>query len=347
MKVLLIGGSGCMGAPLANELLKAGHELTLLNRGRTQKPPKGAEAVVCDRKDSLALAAFARKAVYFDCAIDMLSFTRQDARGGIEAFRGRCGQYVFCSTVDVFSKEPPRYPLREDSERNARESFAYAYEKMKSEFLYEQAEQEGAFRLTIVRPAATYREGYGVPLSDIGSPALALSRLRSGKPILLHGDGTSIWIETYADDVARAIANAVGNPAAMGRSYNIMGDEYFTWQSYWRMVASAANAPEPPFVFIPASVLHRGIPAKTEICIENFSHNNPFDNARAKEELGFVQTVLFEEGARRCVKWLEENTDGTDLDEAWYDQIIADWEASCDRFCRKQEAAASSGGVPD
>lgn len=336
MKILLIGGTGCMGKPLTKYLLEGGNDLTLLNRGNVKTQYSGdVQLIVCDRRNPDMLYEKTRAAGRFDCVIDMLSFTIKDAESAIRAFRGHCGQYLFCSTVDVFQKEPLRYPIHEESERYASESFPYAFEKLASERILEQNARDGAFEMTIVRPAATYCEELWLPFADLGPPALSFSRLRRGKPIILHGDGTSIWIQTYADDVSRAIANAVLNKKAFGRSYNIMGDEYLSWRSYWRIIAHAAGAPEPSFAYIPSVVLKTLAPQATLWCCENFSHNILFDNTRAKSELGFKQTVCFEEGARRCTDWLLQHGAADEGNDAWYDKIIDEWNHACNNFIQR------------
>ena len=116
------------------------------------------------------------------------------------------------------------------------------------------------------------------------------------------GDGQSIWVSTYRDDVARAIANAVGNPKARGRAYNVMGEEFMTWEQYYLTVAEVMGAPKPEFVRIPADLLARAIKS-ADWCELNFRYNNIFDNSLARTELGFQYTITWSEGVRRMVAY--------------------------------------------
>jgi nucleoside-diphosphate-sugar epimerase len=150
--------------------------------------------------------------------------------------------------------------------------------------------------------------------------------LVKGKPFILHGDGTSIWVATHRDDTARAFVGAAGNSRALGRAYHLAPDEWMTHNHIWRTIARILEAPEPDFVYIPTDLLGRLVPKEAEWCLENFRHNNIFDASRARCDLGFRYTVAFEEGARRCIEWLRANHRIEDCgDYPFYDRILEVW----------------------
>jgi nucleoside-diphosphate-sugar epimerase len=260
----------------------------------------------------------------------MAAFAPEDAHSAVRAFGERCGQFLFCSTVDVYAHPHPtgQLPYREDAPRSG--SNAYARDKVKCEQVLEAAQTRGELAVTILRPAATYAEGAAILDSLRGRPTY-LDRLRKGKPIIVHGDGQSLWCSCHADDVARAFVGACGNPAAAGRAYHCTGEEFLTWEQHHATVATAIGAPAPTFVKIPTDVLGSLLPSDTladaaHWTRTNFQFNNIFDNSAAQRDLGFRYTVPWVEGAARLAHWLEAN--GKVVDSAtdpFDDTLIARW----------------------
>jgi nucleoside-diphosphate-sugar epimerase len=179
------------------------------------------------------------------------------------------------------------------------------------------------------RPAATYAEGASVLHSFRGNTTY-LDRLRKGKPIIVHGDGQSLWCSCHASDVARAFVNAACQSSTYGKTYHVTSEEFLTWNQHHQMVARALGAPEPQLVHIPTDLLERLLPERAHWTATNFQYNNSFDNTAAKQDLDFRYTIRWEEGARRLVAWLDahgkiENSD----DDPFDDQLIALWERMC------------------
>ena len=102
-------------------------------------------------------------------------------------------------------------------------SFPYAYKKMLCEQALWDAHRRGDFALTVCRPTFTYNEAWSPGIHSFGGQSYHLDRLRRGKPIIMHGDGTSIWVATYRDDTASGFIGAVGNPKAFGQSLQPFG----------------------------------------------------------------------------------------------------------------------------
>jgi nucleoside-diphosphate-sugar epimerase len=328
MKVLIIGGTGNISTAITLGLLQRGVELTLLKRSAAVPAGmEGVRVIVGDRTDRATFARQLQGAGRFDCVMDMVCYEPEDAACAAEALAGRTDQFVFCSTVDVYSKNARAYPIREDTgEIRARPSFAYAWKKVKCEERLWESHQRGDFALTIIRPAFTYNETWSPGIHSFGGQTYHLDRLRKGLPIILHGDGTSTWVATHRDDVALAFVNAAGHREAYGQDYNVAGDEWMTQNHIWRTIARLMSAPEPKFVYIPTDLLGQLAPEEAGWCVQNFRYNNLFDCAKAKRDLDFRYTIPFEEGARRCIDYLTRHNAIEDCaGYPFYDRIVSAW----------------------
>jgi len=325
MRVLIIGGTGNISTAIAAQLIGRGDQVVLYNRGKT-RPQFGGEyqVIAGDRTDHARFEAQMQQAGPFDAVIDMIGYEPEDAHSAVRAFRGRVGRFVFCSTVDVYTKVGSGYPLREDAERSPSPAFPYAYQKAQMERIFEQAQESGGLSLTIIRPAATYNDSWA-PIPLVGKGMLVLHRLRQGLPLIVLGDGSSLWVSCHRDDVARAFVAALDNPAAAGRAYHVAGEEWLTWEEYYRTAARVLGV-EPRFLPIPTEQLLRLAPKAAEWCGINFRYHNLFDNAAARADLGFRYAVTWEEGVRRMVAYHEAQGNIANCPpEPIYDRIVETW----------------------
>ncbi len=334
MKVLIIGGTGLISTAISRQLLARGDDLTLYNRGQHEvRFPEGARRILGDRKDHAAFERQMAAAGPFDCVIDMICFTPAEAESSVRAFRGRCEQLVFCSTVDVYTKPPDRFPVREDQARRALSQ--YGIDKARCEDVFMEAHARGDFAVTAIRPAHTYGEG-GVIIHTLGWGTAYLDRIRKCKPVIVHGDGSALWCSCHVDDVASAFVGALGNRRAFGRAYHTAGDEWLTWNQYHQGVAAALAAPSPKLVHIPTDLLGALAPERFAVTVANFQHSNVFDNSAARDDLGFRQTIPWVEGVRRTVSWLDAHGRIANSDDDTYeDEVIAAWEAMSAGFIQR------------
>lgn len=337
MDILILGGTGLISTRITQQLLARGDDVTHYNRGQRGEGFGGIRfdaPVRTLRGDRTRYAEFEGQmadAGRWDCVIDMVAYAPADAESAARAFAGRAEQYIFCSTVDVYAHPQPSgaLPYREDAPQFGRNQ--YAADKAACERILTAAAGRGDFALTLIRPAATYAEGAGI-LDSLRGRKTYVDRLRKGKPIIVHGDGQSLWPSCHADDVARAFVNAAGNARAHGRSYHATGEEFLTWNQHHQTVARAIGAPEPKLVHIPTDVLAGLLPSETladaaHWTLTNFQFNNIFDNAAARADLGFRYTVTWEQGAKRLVDWLDANGRIEDSDADHFDDnLIAAWD---------------------
>jgi nucleoside-diphosphate-sugar epimerase len=321
MKILIIGGTGLISTTITENLVGRGDAVVLYNRGQSFYPtPPSVRTIHGDRTNYAAFENDIKEAGLFDCVLDMVGFKPEDADSLLRAFKGRTGQVIFCSTVDVYQKPASHYPYTEQEPYGGLNN--YSRNKVIIEKKLLDAAENGAFALTIIRPAYTYGEGRG-PLHPFSRTAY-IDRLRKHKPIVVHGDGTSLWTCCHAGDVGRAFVAAMNNKAAFGKSYHAAGEEWLTWNQYHQQAAQAIGAPEPELVHIPSDMLAKT--TRVRLCAENFQFCNIFDNSRARNDLNFNYTVTWKEGVRRMVGWLDERgkVDNSELDP-YEDRVIAAW----------------------
>ena len=212
MKVLFIGGTGVISSACAELALARGIELYLLNRGESARPaPVGAQVLRADIRDRAQTQA-ALAGLTFDAVVDWVAFTPEHIAADIELFRGRTAQYVFISSATVYEKPPRRLPITESTPRS-NPFWPYAANKIACEERLEQAHRSEQFPVTIVRPSHTYDR---TKLPTLGYYT-AIARLRAGKPAVVHGDGTSLWVLTHHRDFAVGFVGLLGNPARSAR----------------------------------------------------------------------------------------------------------------------------------
>ncbi|MGC4047863.1 MAG: NAD-dependent epimerase/dehydratase family protein [Armatimonas sp.] len=327
MRVLVLGGSGTISAALVAQLVEQGqHDVFVFNRGKRSAEIPGVTVIQGDRYDYAAFEAKLKVLGHFDVVIEMISYTPDDAESLVRACSGSCDQLIFCSTVDVYEKPAPTYPIVEGVPAyNHKSPWKYAADKCQCEEILTSASERGAFSLTIIRPVQTYN-GLWV-LDSLGTPSPRhLGRMMQGKPIIVHGDGHSLWGAVHSRDCATAFFGAIGNPNAYGNAYHTGPDETFAWVDYQRAAARAIGAQEPTFVPIPTEVL-LSLTQRAFVTAANFAHNNAFDSSAAKRDLGYVYRTRWEDGVKEGYEALLSSggsLDFTEDDE--YERILQAWE---------------------
>jgi len=331
MDVLVVGGTGLISTGITAQLVERGHDVTLFNRGeseRTDAVPDDLRHVEGDRYDYDAFEA-RMAGESFDCVVDVLCFDEEDAASAVRAFGGRVEQFVVCSTVDVYRRPAPEMPVVEAAERAPVTDYAAGKIAVEDRLL---AADGDAFATTVLRPWHTYGEAATGNVSGTLDDAPYLDRLRRGLPLVVHGDGTSMWGSCHRDDVARAFANAVGNEAAYGEAYHVTG-EATTWNQYHERAAAALGAPDPELVHVPTELLVEALPGRTGGLAAHYRYSTVFDDAKARRDLDFETTVDFGAGVERTVAWLDERDRipdaGTDPE---YDRVVEAWRSAGEGF---------------
>ncbi len=323
LDVLLIGGTGVISAAVAERATAQGHHLTILNRGTTalRPVPEGVEVVTADVHDADAMRSVIGERE-FDVVVDFVAFTPDHVAADIELFTGRTGQYVFVSSASAYQKPPERLPIGESTPlRNP--FWQYSRDKIACEDLLVAAYREQGFPVTVVRPSHTYDQT-SVPLLGEWTD---VARLREGRPVVVHGDGTSLWTLTHSTDLAKALVGLFGMPQAVGDAFTITSDEVLPWDRIYSMVAAAAGAPAPDLVHVASDTIAAARPELGPPLLGDRSHSVIFDNTKVRSLVpAFVCTTPFAAGVREIIRWFdahpEEQVVDPDLD-ALFDRLVA------------------------
>lgn len=323
LSVLFIGGTGVISAAAARRAVDAGHRLTILNRGNEslRPAPVAAELVRADIRDPASVRA-ALGDRRFDVIVDFVAFTATHVATDIELFAGRTSQYVFISSASAYQKPPARLPIRESTPlRNP--FWQYSRDKIAGEDLLVRAYREQGFPATIIRPSHTYDQTM-IALTGGWSD---IARMRAGNPVVVHGDGTSVWTLTHSSDLAKALVGLFGLPQAVGDSFTITSDEYLPWNEIYETFARAAGAPAPRLVHIASDTIAAAAPDLGPSLLGDKSHSVIFDNGKVRALVpDFICTVPFALGARQVLSWYDANPDQQVVDQrlnATFDRLIA------------------------
>ena len=281
----------------------AGIDLSVITRGQTRARPLPAAARVLhgDARDPGQVRELLGHRE-FDAVVDWVAFTPEHVQADIDTFRGQAGQYVFISSASAYQTPPARLPIVESTPlRNP--FWAYSRDKIACEDLLVRAYREEGFPATIVRPSHTY-DATAVPL-DGGWTALA--RIRQGRPVVVHGDGTSLWTLTHHRDFAQGFVPLLGHPRTVGDSFHITSDDVLTWDQITRALAAAVGAPA-DIVHVPSAVIAGADPQWGGSLLGDKAHSLVFDNSKLRSVVpGYRAVIPFERGAREIVAWYDED----------------------------------------
>ena len=299
LKVLFIGGSGTISSACTRLAVERGVDLYLLNRGSTSSRPVPDEVTLL--RGDIRDPASAKQAVgnhTFDAVVDWVAFTPEHVQADVDLFRGRTGQYVFISSASAYQTPPERVPVTESTPlRNP--FWQYSRDKIACEELLIGAYRETGFPATIVRPSHTYDQT-SVPF-DGGWTAMA--RMRQGKPVIVHGDGTSLWTLTHHLDFAQGFVPLLGHPRTIGEAFHITSDDVLTWNQIAGSLASAAGV-EARLVHIPSDAIAAADSEWGAGLLGDKAHSMVFDNSKLRSVVpGYRATIPFEQGAREIVAW--------------------------------------------
>jgi nucleoside-diphosphate-sugar epimerase len=303
LRILFIGGTGILSSACAPRTLATGHDLVLLNRGRsTIRPvPAGAEVVHADIRDAPSVrdALGGRE---FDVVVNFVAYTPEHVLSDVDLFGGKVGQYVFISSASAYQKPPRRVPVTESTPLH-NPFWPYSQDKIASEEALLRAYRDRGFPVTIVRPSHTYDRA-SVPLH--GGWTL-IDRMRRGLEVIVHGDGTSLWTLTHHVDFAKGFVGLLGNTRTLGEAYTITGDDVLTWDQIYTMLGTAAGA-QPRLVHLTSERIAAVDPEWGVGLLGDKAHSMTFDNAKLRTVVpDYVATIPFEQGAREIVAWHDED----------------------------------------
>ena len=310
MKALFIGGTGNISSACSKLALDRGVELYLLNRGQSLRPlPEGARVINADIRDPNA-AREALGSLRFDVVADFIAFTPQHIETDLQLFRGRTGQYIFISSASAYQTPPATLPVTE-ADILDNPVWQYSRDKAACEERLLRAYREEKFPFTIVRPSHTYSEVY-VPVHGNWT---TIDRMLRGMPVIVHGDGTSLWTLTHSSDFAKGFVGLLGNSRAIGEAYHITSDEWLTWNQIHEILAAAVGV-QPELVHVPSDLIAAYDPIWGESLLGDKAHSFILDNSKIKRVVpDFVCTTPFSRGADEVIAWHRADPARQQVDE--------------------------------
>lgn len=330
MKVLLIGGTGTISMAITRLLAKENHEVYLLNRGsRSTELPDNVTVLQCDINDEAEVKRVT-EGMTFDAVGEFIGFTVAQVQHDIRLFQGRTKQYLYISSASAYQKPLSDHVITESTPL-ANPYWQYSKDKIECEEYLMKQYRENGFPITIVRPSHTYDER-SVPLGVHGKAGSwqVLKRMIEGKPVIIHGDGTSLWTLTHNSDFAKGYCGLVGNLHAIGQAFHITSDESLTWNQIYHIIADALGV-ELKAVHIPsdflASVSDYDL---TGSLIGDKANSVIFDNSKLKRAVpDFTATVRADQGIRSTIQHIlshpELQREDAEFDR-WCDKVINTFE---------------------
>jgi len=322
MKVLFIGGTGFISTAVSRQTIAKGIDLWLLNRGLRSAHLPGSHNLTADihNPEDLRLAL---NGMEFDVVVDWIAFTPEDIKRDLSLFRGRTKQFVFISSASAYQKPPENYLITESTPLD-NPYWDYSRNKIACEERLMQAYNDEDFPVTIVRPSLSYDPNFPIAIGGWGCYTLA-DRLKKGLPIIVHGDGSSLWVVTHAEDFGHGFLGLLGNEQALGQAFHITSDEVLTWNQIYQTIAGALDV-EANIVHIPSDFIVKVVPRLTGSLLGDKAWSAVFDNSKIKKFVPeFKATIPFNVGVRRTLEWFAADKSRQRIDDkvnAEMDQIL-------------------------
>lgn len=328
MNILFLGGTGFISTACTQLAVARGFQVTLFNRARRPVLP-GTNQITADVADSAATAAALGKRPW-DVVVDFIAFTPEDIEHRLALFRGRTGQYVFISSASAYQKPPAQHVISESTPLS-NPFWDYSRNKIACEERLMAASRDEGFPVTIVRPSLTYGDRV-IPLAVNSwlKSYTAVDRMRRGQPVIVPGDGTSLWTITHNTDFAKGLIGLFGQHGALGQAFHITSDEVLTWNQIYQSTAGAAGVASPGLVHIASDFISTCLPQMTGTLLGDKSNSAVFDNSKIKTIVpDFHCTTRFHEGIKSTIAWFDADQSRRQIDEdmsAKWDHLIAGYQ---------------------
>lgn len=327
MKVLMIGGTGTISMAITRLLCQTGWEVYLLNRGsRREEMPGTVHWIQADMNEE-AVVQQAIQGLQFDCVCQFIGFEPWQVERDIRLFSGKTKQYLYTSSASAYHKPGADYRITEGTTL-ANPYWQYSRNKIACEEVLMKAYREQQFPVTIIRPSHTY-DNRSVPLGVHGDKGSfqVLKRMLEGKPVIIHGDGTSLWTMTHNTDFAKGYVGLMGNPHAIGEAFQITNDETLTWNQIYSTIARCLGVELKPYYVSSYFLAATGKYDMLGSLIGDKANSVVFDNRKLKNAVpDFRPTVRFEQGVAEAIANVMSHPELQREDpafDAWCDQVIA------------------------
>ncbi len=327
MKALFIGGTGTISMAITRQLAAEGWDLYLLNRGtRSAELPDGVKVIEADINNESDVAAKI-EGMQFDCVCDFIGFVPAQLERDIRLFTGKTKQFLYISSASAYHKPVRDYRINEGTTL-ANPYWQYSRDKIACEELLMQAYRENGFPVTIIRPSHTY-DNRSVPLGVHGNQGSwqVVRRMLDGKSVIIHGDGTALWTMTHNSDFARGFVGLMGNPHAIGESFQITSEETLTWNQIYQAIADALGVELKAYHVSSEFLAAVSDYDFTGSLIGDKANSVVFDNTKLKLAVPeFCTKVPFVKGIRETIDYVLAHPECQQEDpefDAWCDRVIA------------------------
>lgn len=336
MRALFIGGTGTISMAVTRLLAtNPNWELFLLNRGsRTDILPQNVHSIIADISNE-ADCKEKLKDLTFDVVCNFIAFTPNQVERDYRLFNDKTKQYMYISSASAYQK-PLANPIITESTPLSNPYWEYSRNKIACEELLMKLYREAGFPITIIRPSHTYDERK-VPLGIHGAKGSwqILKRMLDGKPVIIHGDGSSLWTITHNTDFAKGFVGLMGNIHAIGEAFHITSDESLTWNQIYQTIADALNVPLHPYHITSDFLISTGKYDLRGTLLGDKANSVIFDNSKLKRAVpDFTATTRFDQGIRQTISYLLSHPECQipDLEfDTWCDNVIASIEQA--KFC--------------
>lgn len=330
MKALFIGGTGTISTAIVKRLLDDPQwEVWVLNRGNRKLPDaENLHQIVADIHDE-ADAAEKLKGMTFDTVCEFIGFKKEDVERDYRLFKDKTRQYIYTSSASAYHKPSADYRITEGTAL-ANPHWQYSRDKIACEEYLMKMYREESFPVTIVRPSHTYCEK-SIPLGVHGKNGSwqVIRRMQEGKPVIIHGDGTSLWHLTFNTDFAIGYTALMGNRHAIGEAFQITGDETLSWNQIYATIADALGVELHPYYVSSEFLAAVGDKYGYDLTgglIGDKAVSVVFDNSKLKRLAPDMTTyVPFHRGVRIALDYILAHPECQQEDaefDAWCDRVI-------------------------
>lgn len=324
MKVLFIGGTGTISSACSELAIAKGMDLYHLNRGKSseKRPISGAKTIIADIRN-VEQTKKALENHHFDTVVDWIAFEPEHIQNDIDLFSGKTQQFIFISSASIYQTPPEKLPVTEDTILD-NPFWEYSRNKIACENLLRDAYKQHGFPYTIVRPSHTYDK----TLIPFMGEYTTLQRMKLGLPVIVHGDGSSIWTLTHHRDFAVGLVGLLGNMNAINEAYHITNNEWLTWNQIYELFAKELNV-QPKLVHVPSKVIATYNEDIGDGLLGDKTHSMVFDNTKIKNIVpDFNPKIPFSKGVTEIVAWYEADASRQTFDKDFNDmteRILKDY----------------------
>lgn len=322
MKILIIGGTGTISTYVVLKSLELNIDVTVLNRGsHNNLLPKKVKSIVGNINDEFEINKLLA-GQYFDSVIQFVAFTKEQVERDVRIFKDKTDQYIFISSASAYQKPVEDYPITEKTPLD-NPYWDYSRNKILCENYLNNVKD---LNITIVRPSHTYDNKMIMAIMSRWQYEYAhINRLINNLPIIIPGDGTSLWTITHASDFANSFVYLIGNKKAYNEVFHITGEKLYTWEQLTNITAKALGV-KANIIHIPTDFIVQNMPEMVGPLLGDKSWSAIFDNSKIKTiSKEYTSKIGYEDVIDDVIKYYKEHVELQKISDDYeklYDKTI-------------------------